>query len=174
MLSQANLERVFQGFVNNLKRLGIDARLRVVDSTQYSRRRGLYDYDMIMTQIPQSISPGNEQREFWSSASADVPGGYNFAGIKNPVMDQLIERLIAAPDRPQLLTCVHALDRVLLWHHYMIQGWYGAGTPVAYWQHHLKKPATHPNYGFDLMTWWSDTPASQASRAPDTQQASGV
>ena len=155
LLSQPDLERVLQSFVTNLKRIGIDVRLRSVDSSQYSLRRERYDYDMIMAILPQSPSPGNEQREFWSSAAADAIGGFNFSGIKNPVVDQLIELLIAAPDRKSLLAHVHALDRVLLWHDYIIQGWYSAGTPVAYWKN-LKKPSASPTYGLDLMSWWFD------------------
>ncbi|MGI4851167.1 MAG: extracellular solute-binding protein [Janthinobacterium lividum] len=155
LLPQSDLERVFQGFVTNLKRIGIEARLRSVDSSQYVQRLERYDYDIIMMRIPQSPSLGNEQREFWSSAAADMPGGYNFSGIKNPIVDQLIELLIAAPDRKSLLARTHALDRVLLWHDYIIQGWGSVGTPVAYW-HNLKKPSVSAAYGLDMMSWWSE------------------
>ena len=154
LLSQ-DLERIVQGFVTNLKRIGIDVRLRSEDSSQSTRRLERYDYDMIMMKILQSSSPGNEQREFWSSAAADALGGYNFSGIKNPVVDQLIELLIAAPDRKSLLARTYALDRVLLWHDYIIQGWSRTGTWVAYWNN-LKKPNKNAAYGLDLMSWWSE------------------
>ncbi len=157
LLIQPTMERVLQGFVNNLKRIGIEARLRVVDSAQYMQRLDTHDYDAVMMTISQSLTPGNEQREFWSSASADVSGGYNFAGIKNSVIDQLIEKLINSSDRTQMLARTHALDRVLLWHHYVLPGWYRVGTNVAYWKP-LQRPKSEVLSGLDLMTWWWDKP----------------
>ena len=161
----SNLDNIFQGFVNNLKRMGIETRLRSVDSAQFFQRVEKYDYDMIRAGIPQSSSPGNEQREFWSSAAVEKPGGFNYAGIKNPVIDQLVELLIASPDRKNLITRTHALDRVLLWNDYVILGWYRAGTLVAYWKT-LKKPSINSSYGLDLMSWWfEDTPIDKKTGA---------
>jgi microcin C transport system substrate-binding protein len=155
LLGQPSLERIIQGLINNLKRLGIEARVRTVDSAQYLQRVENYDFDMISAVIPQSSTPGNEQREFWLSSQVNIVGGFNWAGVKSPVVDQLVNLVIDAPDRESLNQRVHALDRVLLWGYYVIPGWHSIGTRVAYWLP-LKHPATLPSYGIDLMCWWMD------------------
>lgn len=159
LLRQPDFERVLQGFVTHLKRLGVEARLRTVDSSQYTQRVENYDFDMIVGVIPQSSTPGNEQREFWLSSQANVPGGLNLAGVSDPVIDQLVELVINAPDKKELLTRVHALDRVLLWGYYLIPTWHSAGTRIAYWRP-LRHPDVFPPYGLDLMCWWTDAPSS--------------
>ena len=104
----------------NLKRIGIDARLRVVDTAQYVARVNDFDFDVVSTVIAQSQSPGNEQREMWGSAAADTPGSRNLMGIKNPAVDTLIDRVVFAGDREELVAATHALDRVLLWNYYVV------------------------------------------------------
>lgn len=146
-------ERIILPFKQNLETLGIDMTLRKVDVTQYVERIRSYDFDMIMGSVLQSLSPGNEQREFWGSAAADKQDSRNFFGIKDKTVDELIELVINAPSREELVTRTHALDRVLLWGHYVIPGWHLANYRVAY-SKHLKHPDVIAKYELDLMAWW--------------------
>lgn len=154
LLGTPHLERVIQGFVKNLERLGIKAKVRTVDTAQYTRRIDTFDYDMIFIIYPQSISPGNEQREFWSSSSANIQDSKNYAGIQNPVIDEVVEELIAATSRADLINYCRVLDRLLLWGHYVIPTWYRGKETIAYWKK-LKQPKTIPPYGIDIYAWWS-------------------
>ena len=149
-------ERVVAPFIRNLKRLGIEGRIRVVDSSQYINRLNGFDFDMAIASWGQSDSPGNEQRDFWSSDAAGRLGSRNLVGIQNPVVDALIEKLIAAPDRARLVAATRALDRVLLWNHYVIPQWHIRFDRIAYWDK-FGKPAKSPKYGNDLMSWWVDS-----------------
>ncbi|MEM9684863.1 MAG: extracellular solute-binding protein, partial [Pseudomonadota bacterium] len=133
MLVQPTFERVVLPFTRNLKRLGIDVNVRTVDSAQYQKRVDEFDYDMIVGSWGQSQSPGNEQRDFWGTDAADRSGSRNLAGLKDPVIDELVEVLIAAPDRESLVTATRALDRVLLWKFFVIPNWYSPVDRVAYW-----------------------------------------
>jgi len=155
MLVQPTFERVVLPFVKNLSRLGITANVRTVDSAQYQKRVDDYDYDMIVSSWGQSQSPGNEQREFWGSAAADRPGSRNAAGIKDPIVDELIENLIAAPDRKSLVTATRALDRVLLWKFIVIPNWHSPVDRVAYWNM-FGQPKITPDSGVQFLTWWVD------------------
>lgn len=155
LLNNPAFERITGPFLRNLKRLGIDARIRTVDTAQYKNRLDNWDFDLTVTGWGQSLSPGNEQRSFWSSRSADTPGGRNLPGIKNPVVDDLIELLIAAPDRASLVARTRALDRVLLWGHYVIPHWHVRVDRVAYWDK-FKHPDIIPAAGYQLETWWID------------------
>ncbi|WP_448204105.1 extracellular solute-binding protein [Azospirillum sp. sgz302134] len=156
LLVQADMERIVQPFVRNLERAGIGAGIRVVDTAQYQNRLDQFDFDMIVQRMPQSLSPGNEQRDYWQSAKADQPGSRNLAGIKDPVVDALIDRLIQAPDRDGLVTASRALDRVLLWGWYVIPHWHDDVRRVAYWNR-FSHPAVAPKYGFAFVdTWWVD------------------
>src|SRR5262249_43283376 len=103
LLNDPSFERVVLPFVKNLERLGVSARVRTVDTAQYQNRLDTFDFDMIVAVWPQSLSPGNEQVDYWTSARADVPGSRNLAGIKDPVVDQLVARVIAAADRESLV-----------------------------------------------------------------------
>src|SRR4029453_5754130 len=124
LLDDQIFERIMQPFIQNLARLGVQATVRtVIDSSQYKNRTDNYDYDMITNVFGESLSPGNEQRDFWGSASADLPGGANLIGIKDPIIDELIDLVIMAPDRQSLITRTRALDRVLLSGHYVIPSW---------------------------------------------------
>jgi len=123
LLIDPGFERIGLPFKKNLSRLGIEMNIRVVDTAQFINRRRNFDFDMIVARIPQSESPGNEQREYWGSSAADINGTSNYAGIKNPVIDEIIERIISAPDRDELVNATRALDRVLLRGHYVIPQW---------------------------------------------------
>ena len=153
--SSAAWERIALPYIRNLKRLGIDAVLRAVDSTQYKNRLDSYDYDMIVYVWGQSTSPGNEQRYFWGSTAADANGLQNYAGIKNPVVDELIEKIIEASDRKKLVAAVNALDRVLLWEYYVVPHWYVPETRLVFWDK-FGMPDVSVMKGVQMMTWWVD------------------
>ena len=154
LLVQADFERVLLPYKRNLASLGIDLELRRVDVSQYINRLRSRDYDMIVSGFGQSSSPGNEQREYWHSASADNPGSRNYIGLKDPAIDVLVEKLIAADSRDELITRTRALDRVLLAGHYVIPNWHIKTWRVAYWNH-LAHPEITPRYDVALMTWWN-------------------
>jgi microcin C transport system substrate-binding protein len=148
-------DRVILPFVKNLERLGVSARLRVVDAAQYQKRIEDFDFDMTVFVWPQSLSPGNEQRDFWSTKAAETRGTRNVAGIRDPVVDTLIDLLIKAPDRKSLVERTRALDRVLLWGHHVIPHWHIRAYRVAYWDR-FSRPAVAPKYTLGLDTWWVD------------------
>ncbi len=143
-------------FVQNLRKMGITARLRSIDEAQYQNRMTDYDFDVTIELLPQSLTPGNEQYTYWHSSQADVPGGNNVMGIKNPVVDDLVEKVINAHTETELVTATHALDRVLLWNHYMIPQFYSDKFNIAYasW---LGRPAINPVYGLPVQDTWWDT-----------------
>jgi len=155
LLASASLNRVVLPLQRNLDRLGVRMNVALVDPTQYVNRVRGFDYDMILTRMPQSASPGNEQRSFWGALAADTPGSRNYAGVRSPAVDALVDAIIAAPDRTRLTDACRALDRVLLWGAYVIPGWYSATTRVAYWNR-FARAATAPASGIDLHSWWVD------------------
>ena len=164
LLNSPTFERIVLPFAQNLKKLGIDASVRTVDSSQYQNRIDEFDFDMIVGGFGQSLSPGNEQRDFWSSATADLPGSRNIIGIKDPVIDELIELVIAAPDRESLIARTRALDRVLLWGFYVVPNWHIQAYRVAYWDK-FGRPETLQKYGLGMLAnWWID-PAKAAALA---------
>ena len=154
------IERIALPFIQNLKRLGITATLRTVDVSQYQRRMDDFDYDMTVTVIGQSLSPGNEQREFFGSAAAGQPGSQNLIGIKSSVIDALIEQVIVAPTRADLVTRVHALDRVLQYGYYLVPQYHLGKFWVAYWDK-FRRPGRPPKYAPGFDTWWVDTGAEK-------------
>ena len=113
LLVSPAFERIVLPFIDNLEKLGINASLRTIDSSQYQKRIETFDFDMVVFTFSQSLSPGNEQRNFWGSDAADTNGSRNVIGVKNEVVDSLIEKLINAKDREDLITITRALDRVL-------------------------------------------------------------
>jgi microcin C transport system substrate-binding protein len=155
MLHSPHIERMANGFVANLKKLGIDVEIKIVDSAQYVARMSDYDFDMLYHGYAQSLSPGNEQRDFWHSSNAGVKGGRNYSGIKDPAIDAVIEKLVDAPSRDELITYTKALDRLLLWGYYTVIGYHSKGNRIAY-SVRLKHPEKYPRYGFDFDTWWID------------------
>ncbi|EIK53806.1 peptide ABC transporter periplasmic peptide-binding protein [Stutzerimonas stutzeri TS44] len=171
LLVQAEFERVLLPYKRNLADLGIELEIRRVDVSQYINRLRSRDYDMIVSGFGQSNSPGNEQREYWHSASADNPGSRNFIGLKDPAIDSLVEQLIAADSRRELVTRTRALDRVLLWGHYVVPNWHIKTWRVAYWNH-LAHPETTPRQDIGLMTWWKK-PETTAPVAKPVDERSG-
>jgi ABC-type oligopeptide transport system, periplasmic component len=155
LLNGNTMVRFLNAFVKNLRRLGIKASWRVVDEAQYITRLDKYDFDLIAADLYQSPSPGNEQREFWGSKAAKVPGTRNYAGIEDPVIDALIEKLIDADSREELVVYTRALDRVLLSGHYVIPLWGSTKIRMAYWDK-LQHNEAFPKYNFDLLSWWID------------------
>ncbi|MEQ9547771.1 MAG: extracellular solute-binding protein [Marinobacter sp.] len=153
LLHQKNFERIVLPLKNNLARLGIEVSVRLVDTNQYIQRVRQFDYDVITQVLPQSDSPGNEQREYWHSSNVDVQGSRNYMGVNNPVVDELVDMVIQAPDREELIHRVRALDRVLLHGHYVIPQWYLPRDRIAYW-HYLERPETTPKNGIDIDNWW--------------------
>jgi microcin C transport system substrate-binding protein len=161
LLNTPLFERIALPFVKNLERLGIKATVRTVDTAQYQRRSDDFDFDMVVNNWPQSLSPGNEQRDFWTSAYADHPGSRNLVGIKDPVVDALVEAVIAAPDRASLVTRVRALDRVLQWGYWVVPQWHIPYDRVAYWNK-FGRPAVSPAQGFEFFSWWVDPDKAKA------------
>lgn len=153
LLFQKSFERIVLPFKNNLAKLGIEVTVRLVDSNQYIQRVRQFDYDMITQVLPQSDSPGNEQREYWHSSTANVNGSRNYMGIQDPVVDELVNMVIQAPNREELVQRVRALDRVLLHGHYVIPHWHLRKDRVAYWNQ-LERPEVTPKNGIDLNNWW--------------------
>jgi microcin C transport system substrate-binding protein len=162
LLDNPSFERIMLPFVKNLERLGVTARVRTVDSAQYEYRAKQFDFDMTVGLFPQSSSPGNEQVDYWASVSAATPGSRNLPGVRDPVVDRLIELLIAAPDRAALVARTRALDRVLLWGHYVIPQFHLSAFRVAYWDR-FGRPAVSPKYELGVDTWWVD-PQKTGSR----------
>lgn len=154
LLIQADFERVLLPFKRNLASLGIDMQLRRIDVSQYVNRLRSRDFDMVVTSFAQSNSPGNEQREYWHSSSADNPGSRNLMGLQDPAVDQLVEGLIMADSRAELITHTRALDRVLRAGHYLVPNYHTSVYRVAYWDK-FAHPAVAPKYDLGLYTWWA-------------------
>ena len=152
LLVNPRLERILQPYVENLARVGIQANLRTVDSAQYKQRLDHYDYDMILSTLGQSLSPGLEQWLYFHSSQVDVKGGRNYAGIANPVIDQLLEKLLAAQSRDEQVAAARAIDRVLLWNHYSIPNWFISHHRLAY-RNRFAHVSTPP-YTLGLNAWW--------------------
>lgn len=148
-------ERITLPYVEQLERLGIKAKVRTVDSAQYERRVQNFDFDIIATGWGQSLSPGNEQRNYWGSASAAVNGSNNYAGIADPAIDELIDRVIYAKNRAELVAATRALDRVLLAHHFVVPMWHIPYERIAHWNR-FGRPEKLPLYsvGFPSIWWW--------------------
>jgi microcin C transport system substrate-binding protein len=158
MLTQdPSFERVLLFFKPSLERLGITVTIRTVDAAQYENRLRNWDFDMIVASWPQSLSPGNEQREFWSSQAANRAGSRNLVGIADPAIDKLIERVIFATDRDDLVAATKALDRVLLWHHFVVPQWTYGKVRTARWDR-FSRPEIMPKYGMSAFPdiWWFD------------------
>ncbi|SEI70647.1 microcin C transport system substrate-binding protein [Azotobacter beijerinckii] len=165
LLAQAEFERILLPYKRNLADLGIDLEIRRVDLSQYINRLRSRDFDMMVGGFSQSNSPGNEQREYWHSVSADNPGSRNFIGLKDPAIDRLVDGLIQADTRDSLIGHTRALDRVLLWGYYVVPNWHIKTWRVAYWNR-LGHPTVTPRYDIGLYTWWSKPQAAATPVAP--------
>jgi microcin C transport system substrate-binding protein len=175
LLAQTEFERILLPYKRNLADLGITLNIRRVDVAEYINRLRSRDFDMIVGGFPQSNSPGNEQREFWQSGSADNPGSRNYMGLKDPAVDSLVESLINADSRQSLVAHTRALDRVLLWGFYVVPNWHIKTWRVAYWNH-IGHPVTPPKYDIGINTWWIKpevTPAAPVTAAEEAAAAHG-
>jgi microcin C transport system substrate-binding protein len=147
-------EVIAGGFIANLRRIGVDATLRIVDTSQYIQRLQAFEFEAVTARFPQSESPGNEQRDYWSSEAADIQGSRNMPGIKDPVVDALVNEIIFATDREHLVAATRALDRVLLWNYYTVPQYFQPTMRYAYWDK-FGIPEQQPSYsGIDTMSWW--------------------
>jgi microcin C transport system substrate-binding protein len=156
LIDDPPFERIIQFYTPPLARLGIATSIRQVDSAQYENRLRSWDFDIIVASWGQSLSPGNEQRDYWSTPSADRVGSRNYAGIKNPAVDALIERIIFAKDRAELVAATKAMDRVLLWNHYVVPQYTYNKMRSARWDR-FGRPEKLPEYGssaFPTIWWW--------------------
>jgi microcin C transport system substrate-binding protein len=164
MLVQPSFERIVNPFAKALKKLGINVTIRHVEVSQYINRMRSFDFDMVVGSMGQSLSPGNEQIEYWHSSRANTQGSRNMMGLKNPVVDELVSAIVAAPDREELIHLTRALDRVLLNNYYVIPQWHIGSHRLAYWDK-FSKPAISPKYDPDfslgLLTWWFDPDKAQ-------------
>jgi microcin C transport system substrate-binding protein len=161
LLVSPAFERVVSPFLRNLKRLGVTGRIRTVDSAQYQNRVRSFDFDVIIQSFGQSASPGNEQRDYWHSEAVDRQGSRNVIGIRNPAVDALVAKVIEAGTRADLIAACRALDRVLLWNHFVIPQWHIRSFRVAWWDR-FGRSAKRPAYGVGFQSWWID-PAKQAA-----------
>ncbi|WP_460160623.1 extracellular solute-binding protein [Pseudomonas sp. S2_B10] len=152
LLVNPSLERLYQPYIENLNSIGIDARLRTVDRAQYKQRLDQFDFDMISMTLGQTLSPGLEQWQYFHSSQVNVKGSKNYAGIANPVVDHLLEQLLAARTRDEQVAAGKALDRVLLWQHYSIPNWYLNYHRLAY--RNRLAFVTTPPYTLGLSAWW--------------------
>jgi microcin C transport system substrate-binding protein len=159
-----NFERVFLFYKPSLDRLGIAVSVRTVDDAQYENRLRNWDFDIITNAWGESLSPGNEQRGYWGSQAADQPGSLNLIGIKNPAVDAMIDAVIFAKTRDDLVAATHALDRVLLWNHYVVPQWTYGKVRSARWDR-FGRPEQMPKYGasaFPTVWWWDADKAAKA------------
>ena len=163
-MEDPNAERFVLFYKPSLERLGIEVNVRTVDVAQYQNRLRQWDFDIVVASWPQSLSPGNEQLDFWGSKAADDPGSRNFIGIKNPAVDALIEAVIFAKDRADLVAATKALDRVLLWNFYVVPQWAYGKVRAARWDR-FSRPDPLPKYGrsaFPTIWWWDAQKAAKA------------
>jgi len=161
--SDPSFERVFLFYKPSLDRLGITVSVRTVDDAQYENRLRKWDFDIITNGWTESLSPGNEQRAYWGSAAADEPGSFNVIGIKNPAVDAMIEQVIFAKSRDDLVAATKALDRVLLWNYYVVPQWTYPYIRTARWDR-FGHPETLPKYGmsgFPTVWWWDAAKAAK-------------
>jgi microcin C transport system substrate-binding protein len=159
------VQTTVNAYTNSLRKIGVTATLRIVDTAQYVNRVNDFDFDMIIASLAQSESPGNEQRDFWSSKAADSPGSRNYSGIKDPVVDALVDKVIFAKDREELVAATNALDRVLLWNFYVVPQFTRDVEWVAYWNK-FGMPQKQPDYlGPDIESWWIDAEKEAALAA---------
>jgi microcin C transport system substrate-binding protein len=156
LINEPSFERIIAPYIKNLQAIGISASIRRVDSAQYERRVKSYDFDFITARFTMSLTPSVELRNFWSSDSADMEGSRNLSGIKSPIVDKLIDDVLRAKSRAELVTATRAIDRVLRAGHYWVPHWYKAAHNLAFWDK-FGRPATKPKYSPAILdTWWFD------------------
>ncbi|OUR71939.1 hypothetical protein A9Q76_04495 [Arcobacter sp. 31_11_sub10_T18] len=153
LITSPAFERIVQPFIKNLKKIGVIAKLKMLESVSYRNKLNSFEFDMMVQSLPVSLSPGNELNNYWGSKAANIKGSSNYMGLKSPVVDALIQKVVTSPNRASLITSVRALDRVLLNNYYVIPQWYIPSNRIAYWKK-LKQPKTSPKYGLGIFTWW--------------------
>ena len=154
---QAGLERVIMPFIKNLQRLGITAKPRLVENAQYKARLDQFDFDVMTFVLSQGTAPSYEQRDYFHSSLVDVEGGQNYAGIQNPAVDALIETLLDSKTEQDVVTTMRALDRVLMFEHYIVPNWHIGMHRVAHWNKFSRAKDTLP-YKLGTENWWLSTP----------------
>lgn len=152
LLANSGLERILQPYRQNLAAIGVETSMRTVDRAQYKQRLDRFEFDLALMTLPQTLSPGLEQWSYFHSSQAQVKGGKNYAGIRHPVVDSLLEKLLAAQSREEQVAAARALDRVLLWQHYIIPNWYSSRHRLAYRNRFAH--VTTPPYTLGLRAWW--------------------
>jgi microcin C transport system substrate-binding protein len=154
LLFEATFNRILNPYIRNLERLGIRASIRIVNVAAFKYRTDHFDFDAIVERYAMPLTPGVEQRNYFASAYADVPGTRNLSGIKDPAVDALIEKIIEAPTREGLVAAVRALDRVVMWNRYTVPQWYKGSHAIAYWNR-FDRPKLKPKYARGVIdTWW--------------------
>lgn len=162
LIDSDTFQRIILPYVKDLETLGIKASVRVVDSAQYKQREDKRDFDVIVDNFAQSVSPGNEQRQFWGSESADKDASRNTIGVKNPAIDKLIDKVVFAKDRAELVAATKALDRVLLWNFYVVPHWHYPYERLAYWDM-FGRPSILPSQtSAPMQVWWIDAGKAKA------------
>ena len=154
LLFESSFQRIINPYVRNLKRIGIEANIRIVDVANYQHRMQQYDFDVIIQRYLMPNTPGVEQKTYFGSEMADIPGSRNLAGIKNPAVDHLVDRVISAKSRKALTAATRALDRVLMWNHYVVPQWFKGEHNIAYWNK-FDRPRIKPRFDLGMLdTWW--------------------
>ncbi|MEE8334297.1 MAG: extracellular solute-binding protein [Alphaproteobacteria bacterium] len=154
LLFESSFQRIINPYIRNLRRIGVEASIRIVDVANFIRRQQQYDFDVVVERYSQLLTPGVEQNIYYGSKAADTPGMRNLAGIKNPAVDHLIAKVMGAKSRPELVAATRAIDRVLMWNRYVVPQWYKGAHTIAYWNK-FSRPAVKPRYDLGLLdTWW--------------------
>lgn len=154
LLFERSFDRVINPFLRNLKRIGVEANIRVVDVANYQLRMQQFDFDVIIQRYVQRTTPGIELLNYFGSKAADIQGSNNLAGIKDPAIDHLIAKVINAKSRKSLIAATRALDRVLMWNHYSVPQWYKGVHNIAYWNK-FDQPRKKPRFALGMIdTWW--------------------
>ena len=166
MLFEPSCQRIINPFARNLERIGITVSIRVVDVSAFENRMRSFDFDVMSRRFAQPLTPGIEQRNYWSSRAADTVGSFNFSGVRDPAVDDLVEHIVSARNRDELRTATRALDRVLMWGWYVIPHWYSGTVKLGYWDR-FERPAVKPAYDVGLIdTWWIDPKKDRALNLP--------
>ena len=169
LLFEPMFERISGPYVDNLKRIGVNATIRMVDPAQYERRMKAFDFDLASQRYSLRLTPGIELKNYWGSDAAKMDGSFNLSGISDPVVDALVDKVMAAKSRADLVTSTRAIDRVLRTGHYWVPHWYKASHTVAYWNK-FSRPAVKPKYDPGVLdTWWYDTQKADALAAGKPQ-----
>jgi microcin C transport system substrate-binding protein len=156
LIESPNFERILAPYVKNLKLLGVDASIRIIDDAQYQSRRESFNYDILSSRFASGVTPGTDLRVFFGTASANAPGSFNISGVASPAIDALIEQVVSADSRKQLDIAGRALDRVLRAEHFWVPNWHKGSHWIAHWDRY-GWPAIRPKYDRGIVdTWWYD------------------